>query len=335
MKTLEDFRNLLSTPQKIVICSHRNPDGDAIGSSIGFANFLKKLNHQVSIIVPSQYPQNLLFLPGIEDVIIYDKTPDITEKVIQSASVAAFLDFNALDRIDKVGELISERGDNIVTVMIDHHLDPEPCANIMICDSTASSTCEMIYRTIVDLGYQNKVDLAIAEALMTGIFTDTGGFSYAISPRLFRIVAELFEHGVDNEKLRDQIFNSMNEKQLRLLGHCLVNRLNVYPEEEAGLITLSKKDYDQFKIVRGDTEGIVNYILRLKGIKIAAFITEQPSITKVSLRSKGDVNVKEIAQSVFNGGGHKNAAGGYNYGSLRQTKTKFLDALKERTKHTI
>ncbi len=329
MQTLDDLRDFLQQPRDITLVSHRNPDGDAIGSTLGMRRFLEQLNHTVHVIVPSEYPVFLNFLAGIDDVIVHDQETELGEKRLLEADLVMLLDFNSLDRIDKAGELIGTL--TCPKVLIDHHLFPEDVADVVVSDTSASSTCELVYRTVKDMGYGHLVGPHIAEALMTGILTDTGGLTYATNPTLFRVVAELFERGVDNEQLQDAIFNSFSEKQLRLLGHCLANRMEVFPEHHAGLITLTKRDYEHYNIQRGDTEGIVNYLLRMDGIELAAFITEQPNITKVSLRSKGDVNVQEMARDNFKGGGHKNAAGGYSHSGLRSTVSKFRNALAARS----
>ena len=335
MNTLADLRQYLSSPRNIVLIGHRNPDGDAVGSTMGMRRYLEPLGHRATVIVPSAYPKFLNFLDGVTDLLVYDDDPAAVQPVLAKADVVMLMDFNSLDRIDKLGEAVEKHAGGAKRVLIDHHLFPQDIADVVVSDTSASSTCELVYRTIVDMGDRDRVTPHIAEALMTGILTDTGGFTYATNPTLFRVVAELFDVGVDNEHLQDVIFNSMSEKQLRLLGHCLANRLEVFPEHEAGLITLNKRDYEHFDIQRGDTEGIVNFILRMRGIQLAAFITEQPTITKVSLRSKGDVDVQAIASANFKGGGHKNASGGYSHAGLRNTVNKFKAALQKRAESSV
>ena len=326
MENLNELKSLLATPKNIVITTHRNPDGDAIGSSLGLYHYLKDHDHHVTIICPSEYPDFLAWMPSVNDILIYDDDPEEVKDIFKHKDLVFCLDFNSLDRIDKLGELIDAE-EELVKVLIDHHLFPEPFADFVLSDSTASSTCELIYQFIDMLGDRSAIDVRIGEGLMTGILTDTGSFKYSTSPRLFRIVADLIEIGVDDDKLQNLIFNSMKEKHLRLLGHCLNNRLEILEEFATGIIVLTKEDYSHFEIKRGDTEGIVNYILKLKQIKMAAFITEQPTIVKISLRSKGDFSVQEIAQKYFKGGGHKNASGGASFIGLRGTVRKFKEIL--------
>jgi phosphoesterase RecJ-like protein len=212
-------------------------------------------------------------------------------------------------------------------VLIDHHLFPEPFADFVLSDTTASSTCELVFDFIQLMEARKDLDQVIGDCLFTGILTDTGSFKYSTSPKLFRIVAELLELGVDDVRLQDLIFNSMQEKQLRILGHCLYNRMEILPEFQTGIITLTKEDYATFDIKRGDTEGVVNFLLKLRNVKMAAFIHEQPTIVKLSLRSKGDIDVQDIAKKHFRGGGHKNAAGGASFHGLSVTVRRFKELL--------
>jgi phosphoesterase RecJ-like protein len=327
MENINDLKSLLSIPKDIVITTHRNPDGDAIGSSLGLYHFLNKGGHTVRIIVPSEYPSFLEFLKDTDKIVICDDEHEYAQDLVKRADIIFCLDFNSLDRIDKLGEMIQPT--KAYKVMIDHHLYPDNFADYMMSDPTASSTCEMVYTFISDLGQKADLDTTIGDCLYTGILTDTGSFKYATSARLFRIVADLVEIGVDDYSIQDVVFNSLDEKHLRLLGHVLNNRMEILNEYHTGIITLTKKDYEFFDIKRGDTEGLVNYVLKLKNIKVAAFIHEQPTITKISLRSKGDFSVQEIASKYFKGGGHKNAAGGYSYIGLGPTVRKFINVLPE------
>lgn len=325
MENIKELKALLNYPKDIVIVTHRNPDGDAIGSSLGLYHFLNKLGHTVRMVSPSEYPEVFSWMKDIEKIIVYDVEPEDSSAVIDRADMVFCLDFNALDRIDKVGELVDKAKG--ARVMVDHHLYPEPFADFILSDTAASSTCELVFDLIMGLGWKEHMDHIIGECLFTGILTDTGSFKYGTSAKLFRIVAELIEFGVDDYRLQDLIFNSMSEKHLRLLGHCLHNRMEILEEYQTGIITLTKEDYASFDIQRGDTEGIVNFLLKVKNVKVAAFITEQPTIVKISLRSKGDFSVQEIARRHFKGGGHKNASGGYSFQSLNATVRRFKSVL--------
>ncbi len=327
MENIAELKKFLSTPRYISIISHRNPDGDAIGSSLGLYHFLNKFGHSVRVMFPSEYPSGFEWMPDAQKILIYDIEPEDVKATLERSDAVFCLDFNALDRVDKSGEII--HGLDTVKVLIDHHIDPEPFADYQLSDTTASSTCELIYRFICQYEEKELLDEPIASCLYTGIVTDTGSFRFSTSPRLFKVVADLIELGVDDYTIQDKIFNTLSEKQLRLLGHCLARRMEILPEFQAGIITLNKRDYENYDIQRGDTEGIVNYLLKIKNVKVAAFITEQPTIVKISLRSKGDFSVQEIASKHFKGGGHRNASGGYSFKSLGWVVNRLKEVLPE------
>ncbi len=320
-----EIKQLLSIPKDITILTHRNPDGDALGSSLALLSYLEKGGHNVKVVLPSEYPRIFGYMPSIKKCLVYDLNRDKALEAIKKAEVIFCLDFNGLDRIDKMGLEVSES--RAKKILIDHHLDPEPFADYVFSETTASSTCEMIYQFIVDLEDKDKIDVPIGECLMTGLITDTGSFKYSTNPRCYAVAAALKEIGVDDYTLNDRIYNTLTEKQLRLLGHCISNRLELIPEYSTGIIALTKDDYHNYKIGRGDTEGIVNYILMIDGIKVAAFLREQPTIVKMSFRSKGDISVADIARNHFNGGGHKNAAGGAAYAKLEDIVNRFKKEL--------
>ncbi len=327
MENINELKALLAIPKDIVITSHRNPDGDAIGSSLGLQRYLMQLGHTVKVLVPSGFPHFLAWMPGADDIIVYDISPDEARVALEKPDMVFCLDFNSLERIDKMGEIISRL--KCTKVMIDHHLDPEPFSDFELHEVNASSTSELVYDFIVLLGERSKITVEIGECLFTGILTDTGSFKYSTSPKLFRLVADLLELGVNDGKIQDFVYNSLEEKHLRLLGYVLDNRMEVLDEFRTAIITLTKQDYEKFQISRGDTEGLVNYLLQMKNVVMAAFIHEQPTITKISLRSKGNFSVQEIAKKHFRGGGHKNASGGYSYIGLRPTLRKFKEILPE------
>ncbi|MEL6865405.1 MAG: DHH family phosphoesterase [Bacteroidota bacterium] len=327
MENLDQLKSFLSIPRDLAIVTHRNPDGDAIGSSLALYHYLNHHGHTVRAVFPSDYPAIFSWMPGIQEVLIYDIEPKEVESRLQKADLIFCLDFNSLDRIDRVGDII--QGCRSPIALIDHHLYPENFAEYNLLRSTASSTCELIYDFIYMMKDERLIDTIISESIFTGILTDTGSFKYSTSPHVFRIVAELLERGADDNKLQDLIFNSLDEKNLRLLGFCLNSRMELLPEYKAGIITLSRRDYEHFDIQRGDTEGIVNFLLKIKEVQVAAFITEQPTIVKISLRSKGEFSVQEIATKHFKGGGHRNASGGYSYKGLRATVLKFKEILAE------
>lgn len=331
MENKKEILHLLDHPQDVVILSHRNPDGDALGSSLAMYHFLKALHHSVKVIFPSEFPTIFSWMPGSENIIIYDLNQEECKHSIQKASLIICLDFSSLDRIDKMAEFVNNQ--NCYKLNIDHHLDPEPFSDFLISDILASSTSEIIFDFILELKGKIFITKDIASCIYTGIVTDTGSFKYSTSSKLFRTVAELIEAGVNDYLLQNLIHNCLEEKYLRLLGYCLYEKMEILTEVRTALIPLSREDYIKFDIQRGDTEGIVNYLLMMKDIDIAALITEQPTIIKLSLRSKGEISVQEICRDHFKGGGHKNASGGAVYGSLIQTVKKFKEIIPKYFKH--
>ena len=316
-----ELQSYLSVPKDITLIAHRNPDGDALGSALGLRLYLEKKGHLVKIVMPSESPNTFSFLPHFYDIIVFDLKHDEARAALSNADCIFCLDFNGLDRVDKLGEVIQYS--NAKKILIDHHLDPEPFADHMFSDTEASSTCELVFNFIEDLGDAGMIDEQIGNCLFTGLITDTGSFKYNTRPNTYNVAAKLKMAGVDDYALQDQINNSLKPKNLRLLGHCLANRMEILEDYGAALIHLTREDYANFDIQRGDTEGIVNYLLMIKSVNVAAFITEQPTIVKISLRSKNDISVQEIASKHFNGGGHKNASGGALYASLEDVIAKF------------
>jgi bifunctional oligoribonuclease and PAP phosphatase NrnA len=331
---VDGVKKMIETPGISVVVTHRNPDGDAIGSSIALYHLLVAKGHTVHLLLPSEYP--VVFTRFLNDISvkIYDLNQDEVRAVIRSANFIFALDFNALDRIDKVGEIIHDLPTSEIAV-IDHHLDPEPFAKWIISDTSSSSTCELLFDVLVQAGYMKDIDLRIAELLLLGILTDTGCFSYSVSPELFRKSAQLIEKGIAYKELVDEIFNSWDVKYMKLLGHCLANRMEIIDELQTGIIYLTKEDFQNHSIQRGDTEGIVNYLLKLKSVKIAVLITEQASIIKFSFRSKGDLSVADLARKYFKGGGHKNASGGSMYGTIESAIQRFKFSIKEHFKYVF
>jgi bifunctional oligoribonuclease and PAP phosphatase NrnA len=327
MEITSSLKQLLHVPQNVAIFSHRNPDGDAIGSSLAMQHYLEQYGHTVHVFFPSEYPEEFVALPKAEDILIWDIHTDECKHVLPQKNLFVFLDFNALNRIDRMGDFIANLP--ATRLMIDHHLYPDPIADYVISEPEASSTCELIYRFIVALGDKIKINPMVGKCIYTGIVTDTGSFRHATNPEIFRIVADLVERGTNDTAVQDMIFNSQKEKNLRLLGHCLSQRMEYMPEYRTALIWLSKKDYETFDIQRGDTEGIVNYLLSIRDVQLAAFIHNQPTVVKLSLRSKGNLDVQEICKKYFNGGGHKNASGAYSHDSLKGTIDKFKAILPE------
>jgi bifunctional oligoribonuclease and PAP phosphatase NrnA len=324
---VESLYHLIRQPARVVIVTHKNPDGDALGSTLALAAVLQKLLHHVTVVLPNDFPPLFNFLPGIDKVIIGEMNPEDAMSAFEKAEIIFCLDFNSLDRIDRFGlDVMASRA---VKVLIDHHIDPEPFADHILSKTEASSTAELVYDFLIDLSLEGYIDVPIAEALYTGILMDTGSFRYATNPHVFEIAAALKRMGMDDYMLQIRLFNSMTEKQLKLLGHCLANRMELMSEYQTGIIWLDKDDYKNWSIGRGDTEGIVNYILMVRNMKMAVFISEQQNVTKLSFRSKGNINVQEICHTHFNGGGHRNASGGQLKASIEETLAKVKEIIPQ------
>lgn len=322
-----DLKQLIQTPQNVAIFSHRNPDGDAIGSALAMRHYLEQYGHTVHVLFPSEYPEEFEALQGAADIKIWDIHTEDCKEILQRKNLFFFLDFNAYSRIDRMGDFVKELPGK--RIMIDHHLYPDEIADFVYSEPEASSTCELVYRFITGMGDGIRINPTVGKCIFTGLVTDTGSFRHATNPMVYRIAADLVERGVDDTGVQDMIFNSQKEKHLRLLGHCLTHRMEVMPEYHTALIWLSKRDYEQFNISRGDTEGIVNYLLSMREVRLAAFIHNQPTVVKLSLRSKGDIDVQEICKKHFNGGGHKNASGAHSHEGLKATIEKFKSILPE------
>ncbi len=319
------LKQLIHQPQNVAILSHRNPDGDAIGSSLAMRHYLDQYGHTVHVLFPSEFPEEFEALPGADDILVWDIHTEECKHVLRNKNLFIYLDFNALNRIDKMGDFVKDLPGK--RIMLDHHLYPDQIADFTYSEPEASSTCELVYRFIDGIGDNQKINPTVGKCIFTGLVTDTGSFRHATNANVYRIAADLVDRGVDDTGVQDMIFNSQKEKNLRLLGHCLANRMEYMPEYRTALIWLSKKDYEIYNIQRGDTEGIVNYMLSIKDVRLAAFIHNQPTVVKLSLRSKGNFDVQEICKRHFNGGGHKNAAGAYSHDSLKATIQKFKDLL--------
>lgn len=309
-----------------MITTHKNPDGDAMGSSLGLYNYLIQKGHSVTVITPNSYPQFLHWIPGNKTVVIFNKSTETAQKLIAEAEIIFSLDYNNLSRVDEMGKEIEKSG--AVKIMIDHHIEPADYPDYTFSDTGKSSTSEMVYDFIDLLGDKKLIDKAVGECLYCGIVTDTGSFRFpSTHPSTHKIVAELIELGVNHADVYNKIFNTYTEDRLRLLGYCLFEKMKLFKEYNAGYIALSKEELKRFNFQAGDTEGFVNYTLSVAGIRFAGFFTEQEGIIRVSLRSEGNIDVNQIARKHFNGGGHANAAGGRSDDSLEETTKRFEEIL--------
>lgn len=324
---ITSIKALLSIKKNIVIVPHKNPDGDAIGSTLGLYHFLLKHNHNVQVIVPNDYPSFLKWMPGESSILKHDTDTENCDILINKADVIFTLDFNAFHRTGNMETVLAQS--NALKIMIDHHQEPDNYATYTFSNVTMSSTCEMVYHFIDMLGETNSIDKNIATCLYVGIMTDTGSFRFrSTTSTTHRIIAKLIDQGADNNTIHNNVYDTNSYNRLQLLG-CALSNLKIVPESRTAYITLSQKELNAFDYKKGDTEGVVNYALSLDNIIFAAIFIEdkKEGIIKISLRSKGAFSVNAFSRAHFNGGGHNNAAGGRCELSLKKTVEKFISIL--------
>jgi len=320
---IQSIQSLLATPKKIAIIPHRSPDGDAMGSTLGLYHFLLKYNHQPIVIAPNEFPDFLAWLPGSETVEIFEKNKENCTKILEEAEVVFTLDFNALHRVGEMEKVLEKL--TAPFIMIDHHQKPDDYAAYTYSDPSFGSTCEMVYNFISLLGEKQAIDKTIGTCIYTGILTDSGSFKFpGTTGNTHRIVADLIDLGVENTTIPSLLFENSSYNRLQLLGRALQN-MKVLPEHKTSYITLTQEELNSFQHVKGDTEGIVNYGLSIKGIHFTAIFIEnkEEQIIKISFRSQGGFDVNQFARDHFNGGGHRNAAGGKSELSMAETVRKF------------
>ena len=313
---------------RIVIVSHVSPDGDAIGSSLGLWHFLNTQDKTVHVIVPNAFPDFLKWMPGAKEVIQYNRYKEFADKLIMEADVICCLDFNVLSRIDEMEEIVSASPGR--KMIVDHHLYPGDFARIVISHPQISSTSELVFRLICQLGNFSDITKEAAECIYTGMMTDTGGFTYNSNNReIYLIIGELLSKGIDKDEIYRKVFNTHSEGRLRLMGYVLYEKMQVFPQFNAALISLTREEQQKFEYKKGDTEGFVNMPLSMKGICFSVVLREdtEKDMVKVSLRSVGTFPCNEVAAEFFNGGGHLNASGGEFYGPLEEAVALFKQAL--------
>jgi phosphoesterase RecJ-like protein len=329
MENLDQLKEFLSKPKKIVITTHHKPDADALGSSLGMAGYLKKLGHQVSVISPSDYPRFLFWLPGNDSVICYqEQTDKMIRDLVENCELICCLDFGCFPRLEQMAGIFENAQKPIL--LIDHHINPSIQSTFNYHDVKAAATAQLIYELIVELGDKDKIDISIGEALYSGILTDTGSFKHpSTTKKVHEIAGELIDIGVNTSKVHNRIYDNNSEERLRFLGYMLSNKLRVLPEYRVAYFTVSAQELKKFNSQTGDTEGVVNYALSIEGMVMAAIMIERNDGVKLSFRSIGDFSVNDFAKEYFNGGGHKNAAGGASSLSLKETEAKFLQLIQK------
>ncbi|MFM9944906.1 MAG: DHH family phosphoesterase [Bacteroidia bacterium] len=314
------------TPLTIVVTTHHKPDGDAMGSSLALYTYLKGLKHKVTLITPTDYPRFLHWMPGHNEVLIYEGNEKKCKTIGEAADFIFCLDFNDLKRINEFGLIVGNS--KAKKVMIDHHREPSGFDDFRYWTYEASSTSELIYEFIKKCGHTDRITPQIADCLYTGIMTDTGSFRYrGTSSNTHRTIAELIDKGAQNSAIHEMVYDSNTLLRLKMMGFVLYEKLEILPAYNTALVYLSKEELARFDIKTGDTEGFVNYGLSIEGIKLSVLIVDRTKLVKMSFRSKGDFACNEFARDHFAGGGHKNAAGGQSTETIETTISRFTEVL--------
>ncbi len=308
---------------------HQKPDGDAMGSSLGLYHFLIQLGHTVTVISPTNWADFLDWMPAVKKVLDYEAHHAAADKILNEAELVFCLDFNTLSRTKRMEAKLSSI--SAQRILIDHHQEPQVEKFAFgVSDTSKSSTSEMVYDFIEASGFDDKINMHVAECLYTGVMTDTGSFRFpSTTASVHKMVARLKESGLNHSQIHENIYDNFLENRFRFIGNVLMNRMEVFYEYNTALIAIPQSDLIKYNIITGDTEGLVNYPLSIKGIKLAAIIIDRGEERKSSFRSKDGFDVNTFARKYFNGGGHFNAAGGQNKEPLEEVVAKFITAMKE------
>ena len=325
----QNISSQLKEPQKIVLTAHANPDGDTIGSCLALYHYFIQFGHQVKVISPNEAPRFLQWLPNYEDVIVYDNDPATAKQEIETAELIFAVDYNAFHRTGEgVEKLLKEA--SATKFLIDHHPNPDEVFEARISDTSASSTAELVFRFIEDLGHLEKINKDVAEGLYVGLLTDTGSFSFSInSDKPYKVAAFLYNTGIDLQAINQRIYSAFTEGRLRLIGYAISEKLVLNHSLRFAYISLSKEELSRFNHQSGDTEGLVNYALGIENVVAAVLLTEKEGKIRLSFRSKGNFAVNKIANEHFEGGGHRNAAGGNSFLSMEETIQKLNKILPQ------
>lgn len=319
---LHALTEAINNASNIVICCHKSPDGDALGSSLGWAEVLRLCGKSANIIVPDAYPDFLQWLPGTERIVRYDKHTDKASAMLQDADLVFCLDFNSVDRVDEMKDALA--ASPAKKIMIDHHLDPQMDTILTVSHPQMSSTSELVFRIIWQMGKFEEMDKKCATCVYCGMMTDTGGFTYnSNQPEIFFIISQLLTKEIDKDRIYRNVFNNFSPWAIRLRGYLMSQKLNVFNDLHASYFTLSRRDMRDFHFIKGDAEGLVNEPLKIKGMKLSVSLREddrRDNLIWVSLRSVGTFPCNKVAAEFFHGGGHLNASGGRLQCSLEEAE---------------
>lgn len=325
---VKELRQMLEHSEKIVITCHLSPDGDAIGSSLGLCHVLTRIGKSVHVVTPDMLPRNLMFLPGARDVLPFTRYGEFATRLLNEADMVFCLDFNDPKRVDKMSPALLASPAR--KVMIDHHLYPGDFVDLTISHPEVSSTSMIVFRVLCRLELFDEIDRNAAECIYTGMMTDTGNFSYnSNDPDLYVVIAELLRKGIDKDRIYQHACNTNSLSRLRLNSYAVYNKMQVFEPHGAALITLTSDELKEFHYEKGDTESLVNVPLGMPEVVYSMFLRDDGPYIKVSMRSKGDFAVNRICEEHFNGGGHRNAAGGEFYGTLQEAVDRFMEIMPD------
>lgn len=329
---VKEFKKLIEEKNNIVLTCHVRPDGDAIGSTLGLYHLLRSMGKEASVVIPDRVPRSLEFLPGVKDIAVNTQYDPFCTRIVNEADLIIMCDFNTASRQGDLAPLIQNA--QCDKILIDHHREPDVPCRLMFSYPAMSSTCELVFRIIAAAGLYGFVDINAATCILAGIITDTQNFTVNCdNPEIYEILMRLLEKGVDKKRIVDEALKSTSGDALRLNSFAILERMEIFEKSRCSLICLSKEDLQKFNYHKGDTEGLVNIPLNIRGMVYSVFMREDSDCIKVSTRSKYDFPVNEICKDLFNGGGHLMAAGGEFYGSLSEAKDIFLKNMGNYNKH--
>lgn len=325
---IKEFRKLLDSSERIVLTCHMRPDGDAVGSTLGLYHLLKSFGKEVNVVIPDRVPRSLTFLPGVKDIAVFTQYDPYCSRLVDEAQLIIMCDFNTAKRQGDLAPVIQNA--KCAKVLIDHHREPDIPCDVTFSFPESSSTCELVFRLIAACGFYNDLDRDGAMAILTGLITDTQNFTVNCGdPEVYEIMMRLLEKGADKKTIVDEAIKSTSYDALMLNSFALLERTRIFPKSRCALVVLSKEDLKKFNYQKGDTEGLVNMPLNIRGIVYSVFMREDADCIKVSTRSKFDFPVCNVCKDLFNGGGHLMAAGGEFYGSLQECVDLFVEHMSD------
>ncbi len=325
--TIVAIDDLVARATYIVITCHKSPDGDAVGSTLALCRVLRNMGKYVDVVTPDMVPRALMFAPMASQVVAFTTHESRARSIVGRADLIFCLDYNSLQRIDRLGELVN--ASRAPRVLLDHHLDPDNEFDVMVSYPELSSTCEITYRVIREMGWGRYMDKVAAQNIYLGMMTDTGNFTYSSEyPEIYEVLAELMTYDIDKQDIYNKAMNTFSVSSLRIQGYAISQKMQLFPEQGCALIVLNRQELEQYDYKRGDTEGLVNKPLSIPGIFWTVFLREDPELVKVSCRSQGDFSVSDICRDHFGGGGHMNAAGGDFHGTIEDAEARVIDIIK-------